>query len=387
MREKDLGLRQATSSLSDEKNECQVAMGLEQGLIARVGSKKAAKNIILTNYVNEVFYGRNAYTPEEAAKQYFGTTAKKLTLPQAILLAGVINRPSEYDVAFSSLDISKKAEQAYKDFAVTVKLDPDESAGLPERQVIKAADAAVAKGALDKTQRSVIVTYAMYRLESLNLRNRYGLVVAAMEKNQPTVVTHAKAEWLRSPENFPTLKPYTPPVLTQVSHKGGDSLGARHFTDFVVQEAIPLISKATGTAVDRSDILSGRYTIHTCLDTRDQKALTNAVLSAQSIQGLDAAAVSLDSTGCIRAMLGSKDYKKTQVNIAVGRLGGGSGRSPGSSLKPYALATALEEGLSPNTKLTIPSTVSITSRSTASRSRSVPRLAASTCLRASRAAR
>lgn len=360
IRQKELNLRPDTSSLSDEKTECQIAMGLEQALIAKTGSKKAAKDVIIGNYVNTVFYGRNSHSPEQAAQQYFGTTAKKLTLPQSILLAGVINRPSDYDVAYAPELISEKAAQAYTNFAGKVKIDKSESATLPERQIIEAAVVEKEKGALSQKQHDVIVTYAGYRLESLNLRNRYNHVVDAMEKNQPKVVTPAKAAWLKDPKNFPLLVPYKPPQLTQVSFQGSERLRARHFTEFVVQEAQSIIHASTGAKVDRSAVLSGRYTIYTCLDARDQKALTNAVLSAPSIKGLDAAAVSLDPSGCIKAMVGSKDFNKVQTNIAVGRLGGGSGRSPGSSLKPYALATAIEQGLDPSAKLTIPASVTIT---------------------------
>ena len=48
-------------------------------------------------YLNTVFYGRYAYGAEAAAETYFNKHAKQLTLPQAALLAGLPQAPSDYD--------------------------------------------------------------------------------------------------------------------------------------------------------------------------------------------------------------------------------------------------------------------------------------------------
>lgn len=45
--------------------------------------KKYSKDEILTRYLNISYYGDGAYGVEAAARHYFGTTAKKLNLPQA----------------------------------------------------------------------------------------------------------------------------------------------------------------------------------------------------------------------------------------------------------------------------------------------------------------
>jgi len=52
---------------------------------------------ILTDYLNEVFYGRHAYGAQAAARTYFSKPASKLTLVQAALLAGLPQAPSVYD--------------------------------------------------------------------------------------------------------------------------------------------------------------------------------------------------------------------------------------------------------------------------------------------------
>ncbi len=78
----------AEKTVADKVKEIQLAIGLE---------KKMSKNEILAGYLNIIYFGNGAYGIESAAKLYFGTTAKDLTLPQAAALAGVVNRPSFYD--------------------------------------------------------------------------------------------------------------------------------------------------------------------------------------------------------------------------------------------------------------------------------------------------
>jgi penicillin-binding protein 1A len=58
---------------------------------------KDARKRILSDYLNEVFYGRHAYGAEAAARTYFSKDASQLTLVQAALLAGLPQAPSVYD--------------------------------------------------------------------------------------------------------------------------------------------------------------------------------------------------------------------------------------------------------------------------------------------------
>jgi len=54
-----------------------------------------SKDEILGFYLNTVYFGRGAYGIEEAARTYFGVGAARLTLPQAVLLAGLIESPGD----------------------------------------------------------------------------------------------------------------------------------------------------------------------------------------------------------------------------------------------------------------------------------------------------
>lgn len=75
-------------TLGDKINEMKLAIGME---------KDMSKDDILAGYLNIIYFGNGAYGIEAAAKLYFNTTAKDLTLAQAAALAGVVNSPSYYD--------------------------------------------------------------------------------------------------------------------------------------------------------------------------------------------------------------------------------------------------------------------------------------------------
>jgi membrane peptidoglycan carboxypeptidase len=77
-------------NIGDKIREMKLAISLE---------KKYTKDQILEGYLNIVFFSNNAYGIEAAARYFFSTTAKDLTLPQAALLAGVVNSPTLYNPA------------------------------------------------------------------------------------------------------------------------------------------------------------------------------------------------------------------------------------------------------------------------------------------------
>jgi membrane peptidoglycan carboxypeptidase len=55
------------------------------------------KNQLLAAYLNAAYFGNHAIGVQLAAQRYFHTTASKLTLTQAALLAGLVENPSKYD--------------------------------------------------------------------------------------------------------------------------------------------------------------------------------------------------------------------------------------------------------------------------------------------------
>ncbi|MGH3629154.1 MAG: penicillin-binding protein [Sciscionella sp.] len=75
-------------TLSRKLREARIAIQLQQN---------ESKDQILTGYLNVVAFSKNVYGVGAAAKVFFNTTAAKLTVPQAALLAGVVNNPITYN--------------------------------------------------------------------------------------------------------------------------------------------------------------------------------------------------------------------------------------------------------------------------------------------------
>ena len=59
-------------------------------------AKEKSKAWILTNYLNTIYLGNGAYGVGAAAQTYFGEPASKLTVPQAAMIAAIIQSPSYY---------------------------------------------------------------------------------------------------------------------------------------------------------------------------------------------------------------------------------------------------------------------------------------------------
>ncbi|MCL8209007.1 MAG: PBP1A family penicillin-binding protein [Actinomycetia bacterium] len=62
----------------------------------KLGSRYS-KAEILDMYLNDVYFGEGAWGVEAASQVYFGHSARTLTLPEAALLAGLVNAPSADD--------------------------------------------------------------------------------------------------------------------------------------------------------------------------------------------------------------------------------------------------------------------------------------------------
>ncbi len=82
----------------EERSEISYMRKVREALLAVEITRRYSKEEILELFLNENPYGNLAYGVEAAAETYYKTTADKLTLEQAALLAGLPQAPSVYDV-------------------------------------------------------------------------------------------------------------------------------------------------------------------------------------------------------------------------------------------------------------------------------------------------
>ena len=71
-----------------------VTRKLQEIVLALWLEHKYTKPQILELYLNRVYFGSGAYGVEAAAQRYFGKSARQLTLPEAAMLAGLVQSPS-----------------------------------------------------------------------------------------------------------------------------------------------------------------------------------------------------------------------------------------------------------------------------------------------------
>jgi penicillin-binding protein 1A len=114
--------------------------------------------------------------------------------------------------------------------------------------------------------------------------------------------------------------------------------GAEHYAADMVMDELPgLIGEVkedviVDTTIDRTLEKAAEKAIKTVLDKEGKK-----------LNASQAALVSIDGTGAIRAVVGGRDYAASQFNRAFK-----ARRQPGSAFKPFVYAAALEQGVQPN---------------------------------------
>jgi len=106
----------------------------------------------------------------------------------------------------------------------------------------------------------------------------------------------------------------------------------RYFTDWALGQLDTLIDETTAP-ID----------VYTTLDLGMQRDADNAIRQ-NTPEGLQAALVSLDKDGAVRAMVGGKDYVSSIYNRATQ-----AERQPGSAFKLFVYLAALESGMNPST--------------------------------------
>ena len=126
--------------------------------------------------------------------------------------------------------------------------------------------------------------------------------------------------------------------------------GTQYFAEYIRAQLLGKYPEAT--------VYGGGLRVTTTLDLKMQAKAYDAVYGLLN-RGDDPAGalVSIDHTGAVRAMVAGRDYNASNVNLATGSEGGGSGRQPGSTFKPFVLAEAVRQGYSVTSTLPAPATV------------------------------
>ncbi len=125
--------------------------------------------------------------------------------------------------------------------------------------------------------------------------------------------------------------------IVVVGKKTGSSVVGGYFLDYVRENMLKEV-------YTEEELRVGGYKIYTTLDLQYQKYAEQVMQNLPVVNGAavqpQGALITLDpKTGGILAMVGGKSYAQTQYNRSVK-----SYRQPGSAIKPFVYAAALEKG-------------------------------------------
>jgi penicillin-binding protein 1A len=120
-------------------------------------------------------------------------------------------------------------------------------------------------------------------------------------------------------------------------HLSGKQGPAPYFTNYVKQQLVDRYGSGR--------VFGGGLRVTTTIDLNVQRLARQAITKwLTDPNGPSAALVAVDPRdGSVLAMVGGNNYRKSQFNLAVQ-----GERQPGSSFKPFVLATALKQGVSPD---------------------------------------
>lgn len=324
---------------------------LKEQLLAVEIEKSYTKEEILYFYLNQVYYGHNAYGVEAAANVYFDKSVEELTVGEAAMIAGMVKNPAGYSpfihpeaaekrrntVLYKMNELGYIDDEEYERARNTpitpaeMEREPDEAPYFSEyiRRIL------IKRYGSERIFRDGLKVYTTLDLGYQRKANECmeeGL--ARIEKNHPLTVIRYKdnlklKELERGQVRYGRITEITGSVI--ICDLGGgitgtiDSSPAEWSFGFDPEEKFK-VGDEIGVKVN------GIY-------KRERKCILGYE-ERPYIQG--SIVVIQPSTGDILAMVGGSDFKESKFNRAVQ-----SKRQPGSSFKVFVYTSALDNGFSP----------------------------------------
>ena len=340
-------------------DEVSLERKVKEWLLAIQIEKRYTKAEILTMYCNKMYWGHYTYGVEAASQLYFGKPVKDLTLDEAALIAGMLQR----NVGQSPY-VNMKAALARRAYVLD---------RMAENGYITQADAraATARPIVTRGQPTPPPSIAPYFLESIrtHLEDEYGakavyenglVVKTGIDPALQVASNRALDEGLR---RIDKLRGFRRPTRNLVSEKR--DLATYRLTRWTREPIEGEITSAIVMAIEAGDIRIrvGRSTgtiaragyewtrrkpqdlvsIGDVVDVRVRKVdaksgtLTADLDQAPAVQG---AVVALDNrTGQILALVGGSSFDRSQFNRATQAM-----RQVGSLFKPFVYAAAIDTG-------------------------------------------
>jgi penicillin-binding protein 1A len=276
--------------LSPEK---ELPRKIKEMILAHEIEERYPKSRILEMYVNQVYFGSGAYGIESASRLYFDKPATELTLPEASLLAGIIQSPSR-----QSPRVNMDAALARR----AVVLDNMVEVG------------AITEAQAEEAKNTPIVLAPRRPPEGPNS------YFAEHVRRQLEAMLGTDAVWTGGYSVYTTLD-------TRLQAAAEEA----------VERRVTEIERTLGgDKVRRADWLEDRAALGDTL-SGEERVETQGTTTTPYLQGI-LVSVDLD-TGGIVAMVGGRSFAESKFNrVTQAR------RQPGSVFKPFVYTAAIRNG-------------------------------------------
>jgi penicillin-binding protein 1A len=305
---------------------------IREGLISLRIEEVMTKDQIMEVYVNQIFLGFRSYGVQAAAQTYFGKDVRDLTIAQAAYLGALPKGPNNYNplrhmeaaLGRRNWVIGRMAEngfiteqQAQAARAEPLTVNPKPRGSWTDPEAGEFVEEVRQKMARDTLSSSLI---------SLDPRRSKGFrgAVGWMNYNEGWQDRLARARF------------WKPDARAQF----GIVLDSAQTFGLIDGKKVPIPQADKDWALRSAKPLEDGALVW--LGKRD-----DGTLQLLRQQGLQGALVSIDvRTGSVIAMAGGLEVEDSGFNRATQAL-----RQPGSAFKPIIYAAALEQGLTPDTKI------------------------------------
>ena len=182
-------------------------------------SRQYSKADILQNYLNTIYFGRQAYGIQAAAHAYFGVDVSKLTVAQGALLAAVIKSPEYYDPRITPAAAQERWKYVVDGMVSTGKLTQAQRNALKFPTTIKQRNVtSVLDGPLGLVWRQVKAELSDDGIDPASINTKGLKITTTIDRSAQVAAQNAIAD------TYSNLQPFQKnlrPALTAVNPKTG----------------------------------------------------------------------------------------------------------------------------------------------------------------------
>ena len=334
---------------------------VQETMLAIQIERRFTKPQIFTLYANQIFLGHGVYGFEAASEFYFGKPARKLTLPEAALLAGLPKGPSVYS-PISRPDKAMKRRNLVinamlEDGKITAT-QAEEARSAPLELHLQHDPNSLAPYFVEEVRRYLENKYGADQVHEGGLKVYTSLDVDLQKSANQAVlgglaVYERRHGWKGHLENIGT----DTSAMEKYQHPDwdGEPEANGYVHALVTSSGVGIATVKFGrytAAMSQADVAWTQGKIQNLLQTGDicyvkilsLNANGAARVSLEQDSGAQGALVAIDNTtGGIAAMVGGRDFNESKFDRATQAL-----RQVGSSFKPYVYTTIIDKGGSPD---------------------------------------